>query len=89
MGIHDEAKLDSKFMEFAKLMNIHINHFPRHEKYGLALEIRRAASVLGHARHTHSLQHMLRYSKENHNANHHLLPKIYKYRDYTHLAHVR
>ena len=43
MGLHDEAKLDQKFIEFAKLMNIHINHFPKHEKYGLALEIRRAA----------------------------------------------
>lgn len=43
MGLHDEAKLDRKFVEFAKLMNIHLNHFPKHEKYGLALEIRRAA----------------------------------------------
>ena len=43
MGLHDEAKLDQKFMEFAKLMNIHLNHFPKHEKYGLAQEIRRAA----------------------------------------------
>ena len=43
MGIHDEAKLDQKFMEFAKLMNIHLNHFPKHEKFGLALEIRQAA----------------------------------------------
>lgn len=43
MGLHDEAKLDRKFGEFAKLMNIHLNHFPKHEKYGLALEIRRTA----------------------------------------------
>jgi len=43
MGMHDEAKLDRKFTEFAKLMNIHLNHFPKHEKYGLALEIRRKA----------------------------------------------
>ena len=43
MGLHDEAHLDQKFMEFAKLMNIHLNHFPKHEKFGLALEIRRAA----------------------------------------------
>lgn len=43
MGLHDEAKLDRKFMEFVKLMNVHLNHFPRHEKFGLALEIRRAA----------------------------------------------
>jgi len=43
MGLHDEAKLDQKFMEFAKLMTIYLNHFPKHEKYGLALEIRRTA----------------------------------------------
>lgn len=43
MGLHDEAKLDRKFMEFAQLMTIYLNHFPKHEKYGLALEIRRAA----------------------------------------------
>jgi four helix bundle protein len=43
MGLHDEAKLDCKFMEFAKLMTIYLNHFPKHEKYGLALEIRRTA----------------------------------------------
>jgi hypothetical protein len=43
MGLHDEAKLDQKYMEFAKLMNIYLNHFPKHEKYGLALEIRHAA----------------------------------------------
>lgn len=43
MGLHSEARLDKKFTEFAKLMNIYLNHFPSHEKYGLALEIRRAA----------------------------------------------
>jgi hypothetical protein len=43
MGLHDEAKMDSKFVELAKLMNLYLNHFPKHEKYGLALEIRRAA----------------------------------------------
>lgn len=67
MGLHDEAKLDKKFMELAKLMNIHLNHFPKHEKYGLALEIRRAAyEVYGFIveAHTHSLRHLLRFSKE-------------------------
>lgn len=43
MGIHDEARLDQKFIGFARLMNIHLNHFPKHEKYGLAQEIRQAA----------------------------------------------
>lgn len=36
MGIHSEAGLNRKFMEFAKLMNIYLNHFPKHEKYALA-----------------------------------------------------
>jgi hypothetical protein len=43
MGLHSEAGLDRKFIEFTKLMTIYLNHFPAHEKYGLALEIRRAA----------------------------------------------
>lgn len=43
MGLHSEAQLNYKFIQFAKLMNIYLNHFPKHEKYGLALEIRRAA----------------------------------------------
>lgn len=32
-----------KFIEFAKLMNIYLNHFPRHEKYALADRIRNTA----------------------------------------------
>jgi four helix bundle protein len=49
MGLHSEAQLDRKFVELAKLMNVYLNHFPKHEKYGLALEIRRAAyDVYGH-----------------------------------------
>ena len=43
MGIHSEAGLNRKFMEFAKLMNIYLNHFPRHEKYALANRIRNTA----------------------------------------------
>jgi ssDNA-specific exonuclease RecJ len=43
MGVHSEAQLDKKFIEFVKLLNIYLNHFPAHEKYGIALEIRRAA----------------------------------------------
>ena len=43
MGLHDEAKLDKKFTEFAKQMNLYLNHFPRHEKYGLAQQIRQKA----------------------------------------------
>ncbi len=43
MGLHSEAELNRKFVEFAKLMNVYLNHFPKHEKYGLALEIRKTA----------------------------------------------
>jgi four helix bundle protein len=43
MGIHSEAELNRKFMEFAKLMNIYLNHFPKHEKYALANLIRNTA----------------------------------------------
>jgi hypothetical protein len=43
MGLHSEATLDKKFVGLARLMNIYLNHFPRHERHGLALEIRRAA----------------------------------------------
>jgi four helix bundle protein len=43
MGAHDEAKLDTKFIDFAKQMNLYLNHFPKHEKYGLSQQIRNAA----------------------------------------------
>ena len=43
MGMHDEAKLDTKFVDFARQMNLYLNHFPKHERYGLAQQIRNAA----------------------------------------------
>jgi four helix bundle protein len=43
MGIHSEAELNRKFVEFAKLLNIYLNHFPKHEKYALANRIRNTA----------------------------------------------
>ena len=43
MSIHSEAKLDRKFVDFARQMNLYHNHFPKHEKYGLSLQIRNAA----------------------------------------------
>ena len=43
MGIHSEAALNRKFVEFAKLLNIYLNHFPRAEKYALANLIRSTA----------------------------------------------
>ena len=43
MALHSEAQLDRRFVEMVRLLNTYLNHFPKHEKYGLALEIRRAA----------------------------------------------
>ncbi len=43
MGLHSEAELNRKFVEFAKLLNLYLNHFPKSEKYGLAQQIRQAA----------------------------------------------
>ena len=35
--------MNFKFMEMIKLLNIYLNHFPRHEKFSLALQIRQTA----------------------------------------------
>jgi four helix bundle protein len=43
MGIHSETELNRKFVEFAKLLNLYLNHFPKHEKYALANQIRSSA----------------------------------------------
>ena len=43
MGIHSESELNRKFVAFAKLMNIYLNHFPKHEKYALSNRIRNTA----------------------------------------------
>jgi four helix bundle protein len=49
MGTHDEARLDTKFTDFAKQMNLYLNHFPQHEKYGLSQQIRvKAYEVYGY-----------------------------------------
>lgn len=43
MGTNSEAQLNKKYMEFVKLLNIYLNHFPRHEKYALSNRIRNTA----------------------------------------------
>jgi len=43
LGIHSEAGLNRKFIEFIKLLNIYLNHFPKHEKYALSNKIRNTA----------------------------------------------
>ena len=40
MGLHSEAALDRRYVQFAAQLNIYLNHFPKHEKYGLAQHIR-------------------------------------------------
>jgi len=49
MGAHDSARLDTKFIDFARQMNLYLNHFPKHEKYGLSQSIRtKAYEVYGY-----------------------------------------
>lgn len=43
MGAHSEASLDTKFLDFARQMNLYLNHFPKHERYGLSQQIRNSA----------------------------------------------
>ena len=43
MGIHSEAGMNRKFMELIKLLNVYLNHFPKHEKYALSNRIRNTA----------------------------------------------
>jgi hypothetical protein len=40
MGRDSEATLIRKIMEMIKLLNIYLNHFPKHEKYALSQRIR-------------------------------------------------
>ncbi len=42
MRLDPEATISLKCRELIKLLNINLNHFPRHEKYGLCQEIRQA-----------------------------------------------
>jgi len=43
MTIYPEAGLNRKFIEFMKILNIYLNHFPKHERYALANKIRNTA----------------------------------------------
>ncbi|MBA3836479.1 MAG: hypothetical protein C0499_02315 [Zymomonas sp.] len=45
-----------------------------------------AVSVLGHARRTHSLRHLLRHAQEHAHAVHCQLPQVYRRRDHAHAA---
>ena len=39
-GVNPESNLHIKLLKMMKLANIHLNHFPKHEKYGLCQQIR-------------------------------------------------
>jgi len=41
--IDGEVGLNRKYIEMVKLLTIYLNHFPKHEKYALALNIRQTA----------------------------------------------
>ncbi len=43
MAVDSEANLDRKFIQTMRLLNIYLNHFPTHERHGLALKIRNTA----------------------------------------------
>lgn len=38
-----DTVMHRKFLEFSKLLNIYLNHFPKHERYALANKIRNNA----------------------------------------------
>ena len=41
MSFNSEAVLFRKYLEMLKLLHIYLNHFPNHEKFGLAQSIRK------------------------------------------------
>jgi four helix bundle protein len=43
MDNNANAKMQYTAREMIKLLNVYLNHFPKHEKYGLCQEMRRAA----------------------------------------------
>ena len=40
MGLHSEAAIHRKITELASQLNLYLNQFPKHEKYGLCQQIR-------------------------------------------------
>ncbi len=46
MGMNSETQLYRKYIEFMKLLNIYLNHFPKYEKYALSNRIRNTSYEL-------------------------------------------
>ena len=43
MAANSEAILNHRYLEMVRLLNVYLNHFPKHEKYALASIIRNTA----------------------------------------------
>jgi four helix bundle protein len=43
VGVNSESVLDNRLLRLIKQLNKYLNHFPRHERYGLSQQIRSAA----------------------------------------------
>lgn len=39
-GVNPESNMHTKMLAMIKLANVHLNHFPKHERYGLCQQIR-------------------------------------------------
>jgi hypothetical protein len=80
MGIHSEAQLDVKFIDFARQLQ-RARFVRKHSLYKLTqsmkkLRLASVVSILGHARHTASLRHLLRRLRHSPLWPH--LPSVYR-----------
>ena len=50
MAANSEAILNHRYLEMVKLLNVYLNHFPKHEKYALANIIRNTANTIHNER---------------------------------------
>lgn len=60
MGLHSEASIHKKITDLAKQLNLYLNHFPNHEKYGLCLQIRQSLYTM----YGHMVEAQKRYHKK-------------------------
>ena len=83
MGLHDEARLDQKFIGLARQMNLYLRFIRKHALYVFRQSIKSGqveslVSSLGHALRTHSLRHMLCTLKEKYHALYRQLPQVFR-----------
>ena len=48
MSNNSEAQLNRKFVEFVRLLNIYLNHFPKHEKLRMQLHLANELGYFGY-----------------------------------------